>query len=55
MQGRTIGACFTLVTFTSVKYGKTVAKLNSTEMYFWRRSTRVSRKEILGIILLNKK
>ena len=24
---------------------KTVAKLNSTEMYFWRRSARISRKD----------
>ena len=34
---------------------KTVAKLNSTEMDFWRRSARISRKDKLGILLLNKK
>ena len=34
---------------------KTIAKLNFVEMDFWRRSARISRKENLGIILLNKK
>jgi len=34
---------------------KTVAKLNSTEMDFWRRSARISGRTKLGIILLNKK
>jgi len=34
---------------------KTVAKLNSTEIDFWRRSARISRKDKIGIILLNKK
>ena len=34
---------------------KKVAKLNSTEMDFWRHSARIFRKEKLGIILLHKK
>ena len=34
---------------------KTVAKLNSTQMDFWRRSARISRKDKLGIPLLSKK
>jgi len=33
---------------------KKVAKLNSTEMDFWRRSARISRTK-LGTLLLNKK
>jgi len=34
---------------------KTVAKMNSTEIDFWRRSSRISRKDKLEILLLNKK
>jgi hypothetical protein len=33
---------------------KTLAKLDSPEIDFWRRSARLSRKKKLGIILLNK-
>jgi len=32
---------------------KTVAKLNSTEMEFWRRSARVSRKDKIRNIIIN--
>jgi hypothetical protein len=34
---------------------RTVAKLNSTEMGFWRRSDRISRKDKIRNMLLNKK
>ena len=32
---------------------KTVAKLNSTEMDFWRRSSRISRKDKIRNIIIN--
>jgi len=34
---------------------KKVAKLNSTEMDFWRRLAQISKKDKIGILLLNKK
>ena len=34
---------------------KTVAKLNSTEMDFWRRSTRISRKDKIRNIIIKQK
>jgi len=34
---------------------KTVAKLNSTEMDFWRRSARISRKDKIKNIIIKKK
>jgi hypothetical protein len=33
---------------------KTTAKLNSTEMDFWRRSARISRKELRNAIIKQK-
>jgi hypothetical protein len=34
---------------------KTVAKLNSTEMVFWRRSARISRKDKIGNNIIEQK
>jgi len=34
---------------------KTLAKLNSTEMDFWRRSTRISRKEKISNTIIKQK
>ena len=34
---------------------KTVAKLNSTEMDFWRRSARISRKDKIRNIIIKQK
>jgi len=35
--------------------GKTTAKLNSTEMDFWQRSARISRKEKIRNNVIKKK
>jgi hypothetical protein len=34
---------------------KTVAKLNSTEMYFWRRSAQISRKDKIRNNIIKQK
>jgi hypothetical protein len=34
---------------------KTIAKLNFTEMDFWRRSARISRKDKIRKTIINKK
>jgi len=51
----TVQSTITYAAETGYLKAKTVSKLNSTEMDFWRRSARISRKDKIRNIIIEQK